>query len=143
MNLSNKQKMLLHTAATAAGAGEAQRRLVQQNVGGCYSAADRTWTRQGFIAVMAFWETHAGGTLPGFTREYWQGEDSRSNPTDALIYRVRREAAGLGWTDANTEAFLKGKHMSSGACERLADAPAYWLHRLLEAIKVMKRRAAV
>ena len=140
MNLSNRQKMLLHVAASAAGADEAERRLVQQNVGGFYSAADKAVTREGFIAVMAFWEQRAGGTLDRFTEGYWQGQDAKANPTDAVIHRIRTEAAALGLTPEQLDAFAAGKHMSNGRYQRLDQMPAYWLRKCLQALVEIRRR---
>ena len=139
MNLSNRQKMLLHVAASAAGADEAERRLVQQNVGGFYSAAEPV-TRQGFIAVMAFWEHKAGGTLASFTESYWQAEDAKANPTDAVIHRIRTEAAALGLGRQQLDAFAAGKHMSNGRYATVDQMPAYWLRRCLEGLKAIRRR---
>jgi len=142
MNLSNKQKMLLHVAAAQAGVTEDQRRVIQRNVGGFHSAADRTCTREGFIAVMAFYEARCGGSLRSFSAGYWAGQDAKANPTDALVCRVRREAHGLGMNDQMLDLFIAGPHMSSGACESVATAPAYWLRRCLEALKAIARRRA-
>jgi len=140
MKLSNRQKALLHSVPAALGIDEAQRRLIQQNVGGFYSAADRTCSRQGFIAVMAFYEQRSGGPLRGFTPGYWSAEDRDANPADALRYRVRRMAAEMGLPADELDRFIAGKHMSSGACAGLDDAGAYWLRSTIEALKVIRRR---
>jgi len=139
--LSNGQKRALHAAARQAGLTEAERRLVQRNVGGFHSAADRTATREGFIAVMAFLEARCGGRLNGCGEGYWRGQDAAANPLDRLRWRIRREAEARGWTEADAEAFLASRHMSGGACRLLAEAPAYWLTRLLQALIEMNRRA--
>lgn len=140
MKLSHRQKALLHMAAAAAGIDDEQRRLIQMNLGGCRSAAGDAWTREGFCAVMAFYEDRAGGCLKGNTPGYWRGQDQLANPTDALVYRVRREAAALGMTDRALDGFLASSHMSSGACQDVATAPAYWLRRLLQGLLAMKKR---
>jgi len=134
--------MLLHVAASAAGVTEDERRLIQRNVGGFHSAADPTTTREGFIAVMAFYESRCGGALAGFTAGYWQREDAKANPTDALIYRLRQEARSLGISDRQLDLFIAGKHMSGGACDSVETATAYWLRRCLEALKAIAKRAA-
>ena len=142
MRLSNKQKMLLHLAAKEAGVGEEQRRTVQRNVGGFYSAADTTATRQGFIAVMAFYERVSDGRLTGFSKSYWQAQDAASNPTDALAHRIGSEAAKLGWRGENVNAFLASRHMSGGLYDDCSTAPAYWLRRLLQGLIEMNTRAS-
>ena len=144
MPLTNGQKKALHLAARAAGVDEAARRLIQRNVGGFHSAADRTATRQGFIAVMAFYESRCAsgraGHLPGFTPGYWKGQDETANPTDAIVFRIRREAKALGLNQARLNAFLAGPHMSSGAYDDVTACPAYWLRKLLEGLKAIRRR---
>ena len=142
MILSNKQKMLLHTAAAQAGVSEDSRRMIQRNVGGFHSAADPTITREGFIGVMAFYEARCGGRLRGFTAGYWQDQDAKADPTDALVHRVRQEAYALRMSDRQLELFLAGPHMSGGACETVETATAYWLRKCLEALKAIRRREA-
>jgi len=138
--LTNGQKKALHSAARQAGIGEEHRRTVQRNLGGFHSAADRTASRAGFIAVMAFYERLCGGTLHGCTAGYWQGQDAGENPTAALGYRVIQEARALGMDKASLDGFLAGPHMSSGLYATVEDAPAYWLRRCLEALKAMRAR---
>ena len=140
--LTTGQKRALHLAARAAGVDEPARRLIQRNIGGFHSAADRTATRAGFIAVMSFYEKRCGGHLAGFSKGYWAGEDERANPADALVHRIRKEARALGMAEARLEQFLAGPHMSAGACRELATAPAYWLGKLLEGLKAIRRRTA-
>ena len=144
--LTRKQKMLLHTAAKSLGIDEAQRRVIQTNAGGFYSAADKTASREGFAAVMAFYEDRSGGRLDGFTAGYWRdavAKNQRGDDTDRLVWRIRREADALGWSAADTDAFLAGRHMSAGKVASVADASAYWLGKLLEALKQMNRRRRV
>jgi hypothetical protein len=43
-------------------------------------------------------------------------------------------------TAPQLDAFLAGPHMSGGDCTGIASAPAYWLSRLLEALKAMNGR---
>jgi hypothetical protein len=138
--LTDGQKRALHSAARELGLADPDRHNIQRNIGGFFSAADRTATRQGFIAVMAFYESLAGGRLSGSQPGYWQGQDAQANPTDSLVYRIRREAAALGWTDEGTNTFLASTHMSSGACTDLASASAYWLRRTLQAMIQMRER---
>ena len=144
MSLTNGQKRAIHCAAREAGidsrTDEDSYRLVLWNVGGFHSAADRTASRQGFIAVMAFFEQRAGGGLTGCTFDYWADEDAKANPRDPIIYRIKRIAAGLGMDDQGIEDFMESRHMSSGAYRRLEDAPTRWLVKLLEALKAMQRR---
>lgn len=140
MSLTNGQKQALHSAARNAGVGEEDRRLIQRNLGGFYSAADRTASREGFIAVMAFLEHKAGGCLRGGTAGYWTAQTETANPTDRLLYRVNREAANMGWTPEHVDNFLHSPKMSNGLFATVADAPAYWLRKLLEALLAIQRR---
>jgi len=142
MKLSNKQKMLLHTVPNGLGITNAERRVIQRNVGGFYSAADKTCTREGFVAVMAFYESRAPGhCLPGGTPDWWAGEAEKTpGPNDSLIRRVRQEAFKIGWTEQQTMLFLCGKHMSNTVYQSINDAPKYWLIRLMEAIKAIRKR---
>jgi len=140
--LTNGQKKALHAAARAAGLDDAARRLIQRNVGGFHSAADRTATRAGFIACMAFYEARCGGRLMGARTGYWQAEDEKASPTDALLFRVRQLALKLGMGDVGLSAFLAGPHISSGQYDDVATCPAYWLRKLLEGVKAIRRRAA-
>jgi len=141
MALTNGQKKALHVAARSAGVPEDMRRGLQLRIGGFYSAADATAARQGFIAVMAFYEARCGGRMGACTAGYWAGENAKANPTDSLVYRIRAEAAALDMTEPSLDAFLAGEHMSRGACESVATAPAYWLRKLLQGlIEIRKRR---
>ena len=60
MALTNNQKRAIHCAARQAGIDPRKQedtyRLVLWNVGGFRSAADRSARRNGYIAVMAFFE---------------------------------------------------------------------------------------
>jgi len=140
MSLTNGQKRALHAAARMAGVSEADRRLIQRNIGGFHSAADLTATRYGFICVMAHYEEMCAGRLGHNTLGYWAGEARRAEPEDALRYAIRREAERLGWRDEQVDRFLASEHMSSGQYRRVRDAPSYWLHRLLSALKAMLAR---
>ena len=145
MPLTNKQKMLLHVvpAGLRPPIDEAQRRVIQRTVGGFYSSADATATREGFVSVMAFYEDRSGGRLDGFSQGYWadaRDKNERGEQTDRLTWRIAREAEALGWSADQVDAFLAGRHMSSGKCRGVADAPAYWLSRLLEALIRMNAR---
>lgn len=138
--LTNGQKKALHSAARQAGVREDERRLIQRNVGGFHSAADRTATREGFIAVMAFLEKLAGGTLRGCTAGYWREQNAESRPGDSLRFRVRQVAGEMGWTVEQTDRFLASKHCSNGFCASVEEASEYWLGRLLDGLKAMGRR---
>ena len=146
MALTNKQKALLHMAAEKLGIDEAQRRIIQQNVGGFFSAADRTAGHEGFCAVMAFYEDRSGGRLAGCTEGYWRDSHAKNAgrvPTHRLIRRIDSEADLLGWTRLHVDNFLAGKHMTSGGHTSVQDAPAYWLRRLLQALIEMNKRGAL
>ena len=148
MSLTNKQKMLLHRVASQLGIDDEQRRIIQRNVGGFHSAADKTASHEGFAAVMAFYEDRAGGTLPGYTPAFWKAAHERNKArdgvsTDRLIWQIRRVAKTLGWPANRIDTFLHGPHMSSGAANNLETANAYWLHRLLDAMKTMAARRAL
>jgi len=138
--LTNGQKKALHCAARRLDLPDDVRRMVQWNVGGFYSAADKTASRQGFIAAMAFYEARQDGWMPGYTPGYWGDEDAKANPADGLRYRCRRLAGELGMDSARLDAFIAGERMSRGGCDGIADAPAYWLRRCLEALKAMRAR---
>jgi len=143
MSLAHGQIKALHVAARQVGLDEADRRLIQRNIGGFYSAADKTASRQGFIAVMAFLEKRAGGQLGRADSGYWEGENKKANPTDSLIHAIRTQALAMAWTDIDVDRFLASKHLTGGAFATVAEAPAYWLGRLLDALKaIAKRRAA-
>lgn len=138
--LTNGQKKALHSAARQLGLLEPERRLVQRNIGGFFSAADRTASRQGFIAVMAFFEAKAGGQIGGSDRGYWQDQDAHANPLDALRHRVNQAAKRMGWSSEDVDKFLASEHMSSGLFATAAEAPAYWLSRLLDGMQAIERR---
>ena len=140
MKLSNRQKAILHKAAAAAGHDEARRRQVQRSIGGFNSCCDRSVTREGFIAVMAYFEGECHGQLPGFTPGYWFGQSLRAEPLDALKVSIRREAQALGWSEGDTESFLASEHLSRGRFRRIQEAPPYWLSRLLDALKAIRKR---
>ena len=140
MALTAGQIKALHAAAREAGVPEDLRRSVQWHVGGFHSCSDRTAGRAGMIAVMAFYELRAGGSLRGCSPGYWQSEDARANRTDALVYACRREARAMGLSDRQLDAFVAGSHMSNGACADVATATAYWLRKLLDGLKAIRRR---
>ena len=139
MNLSRKQKAVIHMAAQAAGYDDARRRIVQRTIGGFESCAGEA-TREGFIHVMAFFEAECRGQLPGYTPGYWRGECRRSGPGTSLEFACRREAKALGWSDATLDAFMAGPKMSRGCYLRVAGASVYWLSRLLDGLKAIGKR---
>jgi hypothetical protein len=89
---------------------------------------------------MAFLEARAGGQLRGCTAGYWAAENVKANPTDRLRWRVNREAAAMGWTPEHVDNFLHSDRMSNGLFGTVADAPAYWLRRLLDAMLAIQKR---
>lgn len=141
MALTNGQKKALHVAARQAEIPEDMRRTIQRRIGGFWSAADKTASREGYIAVMAFYEDRCNGQMGGFTRGYWAAENEKANPTDPLVWRIRREAAAMGLSSDKLDAFLAGPHMSSGACEDVETAPAYWLRKLLQGLIEIRKRS--
>jgi hypothetical protein len=146
MNLSRKQKMLLHSIPNKLGIDAAQRRIIQWNLGGFYSAADPV-TREGFIGVMAHYEMLAGGDLRTVgchsDRGYWQRERDKAMPADGQREILRRLAEQIGMAPEALDSFLAGPKMSSGACTGLADCPPYWLGRAIEAAKAIGRRGGL
>lgn len=143
MRLTNGQKKALHAAAREAHLDDAGYRTALRNLAGVGSATDPRATREGFISVMAFFEHEAGGRLHGCDAGYWQKEMETARPADALLWRIRRDAAALGWAEADLDAFVAGPRMSGGRFARLADAPAPWLVKILEALKAMRGRQEV
>ncbi len=143
--LTRKQKMMLHVVPARLGVDDVDRMVIQRNIGGFLSAADKTASHEGFAAVMAFYEGKAGGRLQGHTRGYWKAQHDRNEtrgPNDRLLWRIRREAGPLGLGDGEINAFLASEHMSSGRHSDVNTASAYWLRRLLQAlIEIRKRRA--
>lgn len=146
MALSNKQKAALHTVPAALGIDEAQRRIIQRNVGGFHSSADPTASHEGFAAVMAFYEGRAGGHLRGYSRGYWAGQHAANEaavpggPTHRLLDRVDREAERLGWDRERVDGFLAGPHCSGGAAIDVEHASPYWLGKLIDALRAMADR---
>ena len=115
-------------------------RDVLNNIGGFGSCADRTASREGFIAVMAFFEKRAGGTLPRSTAGYWQEQDVQANPRDAYVHNIHGLARGLGLTDKQLDDFIAGPKMSNGLYSCLDDAPVAWLAKILNALRAMTKR---
>jgi len=139
--LTNGQKKGLHAAARQAGLTDDQRRIIQRGVGGHVSAADRGWTRADFIRVMAHYEReYCGGEIRGTAPRYWQDELKRLGPDDSLLWAIRREAKNLPdpMTDAQVDAFLS--HMTGGAVAKVSQANSYWLSRLLDGLKALRKR---
>lgn len=144
MALTNNQKRAIHCAARQAGIDPRKQedtyRLVLWNVGGFRSAADRSARRNGYIAVMAFFEERAGGQLKGASPGYWTDQDAKANPRDAIIYNIEQEAAALGMSREQCDGFLAGSHCSSGQYESLDEAPTRWLVKCLEGLKQIRKR---
>jgi len=141
MTLSIGQKRALHVAAREAGVeDDGQRRIIQYNLGGFSSAREPTAHREGFLAVMAFYERRAGGQLGHAAPGYWQYEDAKANPLDGLRHRARTLAGRLGLDDLSLDRFVSGRRMTNGLYQDLAECPAYWLRRVIEGLKAMERR---
>lgn len=141
MSLTNGQKKALHAVARQAGLNDEQRRVLQKGIGGHVSAADRAWTRAEFIRVMAHYEReYCGGEIRGNMPRYWQDQLAALGPNDSLVWRIRQEAAGLPdpMTDAQVDAFLA--RMTGSEIAKVADANAYWLSRLIEGLKALRKR---
>ena len=138
--LTNGQKKALHCAARQAGLDRDAYKLVIRNVGGFQSAADKTASREGFIAAMAFFEARSGGRLRGNTPGYWAAENDRANPRDPVIYRLRQLADSLGMDRRSLDDFLAGPHCSSGLYRSLDEAPVRSLVKLLEGLKAISHR---
>ena len=140
MPLTNRQKMAIHSAARQAGVNKEQRRIVQYNLGGFWSAADAHASHEGFVAAMAHFERIAGGNLRGNTAGYWGEQDRRKNPTDRLLWKVRQLAKPLHFTEQQLDQLVAGPHGTNGAYGRLADLPACWLRNIIEALKAIAKR---
>jgi hypothetical protein len=138
--LTNGQKKALHCAARQAGIAEPMRRSIQRRLGGFYSAADRTATRHGFLAVMAFLEDRAGGRLRGNTAGYWQAAYEKEDPESALRYKARLLGADLGMDGGDLDRFVASTRVSGGRARDLATAPRWALRKLVEALKAMRER---
>jgi len=146
MALTNGQKQALHAAARMMGPAftDGMRRAVQQRIGGFYSAADKTASRLGFIACMAWYETELEklGKQLARTRTYWRDELAKAVPGDGLRYRVRQLAKDLGWDDDRLDAWIAGEHMSKGAAADVRTANIYWLRKAVDGLAAMARRQA-
>jgi hypothetical protein len=138
--LTNGQKKALHCAARQIGLADEMRRSVQRRLGGFYSAADKTATRWGFLAVMAFFETQAGGRLRGNTAGYWQRAYEKEDPESALRYKARALGADLGMDAGDLDRFVASDRVSGGRARGLATAPRWALRKLVEALKAMRER---
>ena len=144
--LTNKQKTLLHLIPKGLGVDDAQRRVIQRNVGGFYSAADKTASHAGFAAVMAYYEDRAGGQLERYTPGFWAAAVEKTSGEDRsrLLWRIEREAEALTWRyPEDVNAFLASKKMSGGKYADVRETPIYWLSRLLQALIEMRRRAGL
>jgi cytochrome c2 len=147
MALSAKQKMLLHTVPQALGISDEERILIQRSLGGFHSAADPTAGREGFIAVMAHYESRSpGGQIAGNTPGYWQTEDRKVTSGEAgrqaKIAMIRKACAQLNWSDQTLNNFLCGPRMSSGLFGHADEASDYWLRKCLQALLAIITRNA-
>ncbi len=138
--LTNGQKKALHSAARQAGVPEWLRRSVQRRIGGFHSCADRTATRNGFLAVMAYLEDWAGGCLRGNTPGYWRAAYEREDPESALRFKARALAADLAMDSGDLDRFVASDRVSGDRARNLATAPRWALRKLVEALKAMLKR---
>lgn len=142
--LTNKQKKLLHMIPARMGIDNEQRRTIQRNVGGFESAADKAATHEGFVSVMAFYESRNGGRLSGYTEGFWTSANERNagggGALSRLRWTIRNLAQKMGWTDTDCDTFLESKHCSSGTYDSLDHADRYWLGRCLDGMKAMAGR---
>jgi hypothetical protein len=92
---------------------------------------------------MAFYERLCGGKLRHSGYRYWQLEDAKANPTDALVYKAKQLAQALGMTDEQLDDWIAGPRMSSGACDGVDTASAYWLRRAIEGLRAIGRRKKI
>ncbi len=145
MKLTNKQKAMLHMIPNTLGIDDAQRRIIQRNVGGFHSAKDTTATHEGFAAVMAYYEQQANGKLDGYTAGYWQAqheknENAGGHDNNRIIYRILQAGDLLGMGRLDVEAFLASDHMSGGMFVSLDDCDYRWLQKLLDGLSARIRR---
>jgi hypothetical protein len=109
--LTNAQKGLLHSVPQSLGVDDEQRKLVQVNIGGAWSAVDMTYA--GFVRVMAFWEQH-GWTDGRNGRGYWAAQE-KGVGLDALRGKCWRLAALAGWTVPGRP---EGRNLDYGRLDR-------------------------
>ncbi len=140
MPLTNRQKMAIHSAARQAGVNDEQRRIVQYNLGGFWSAADTHASHEGFVAAMAHFERTAGGTLRGNTAGYWAEQDQKKNSTRRLLWKVRELAKPLHFTEQQLDQLVAGPHGTKGVYQHLNELPACWLRNIIEALKAIAKR---
>lgn len=143
--LTNKQKMLLHIVPTHLGVDDDQRRTIQRNIGGFESAADKSASHEGFVAVMAFYEDRGGGCLAGYTDGFWtqaneKNVNSGGGNDDRLRWLIRQQAASMSWEENECDIFMASKHCSSGAYQTIGEANRYWLSRCLDGMRAIAGR---
>jgi hypothetical protein len=91
--LLNWHKAMLHSVPASLGVDDAQRRLIQKNLGGEWSAADMDYA--GFCRVMAHYET-CGFVDERKGRGWWTAQ-SQGDRREALRGKVYKLAALAGW----------------------------------------------
>lgn len=146
MELSKKQKMLLHTVPAALGISNEERILIQRSLGGFHSAADPTAGREGFIAVMAHYEARSPGQkIAGNTPGYWAAENKKVTSGEAgrqaklaMIYKAKLQ---LNWSYITLDNFLGGPRMSNGVFGHIDEASDYWLKKCLQALLAIIKRS--
>ena len=140
MALKHWQLGLLHTAPAALGIDERERKLIQRNLAGAWSAKDMDVA--GFARVMAFYERH-GWRDARWSATFWRGLAERSDLL-GLEGKVLKLASVLGWTrpdgkvdrprlDGFVGRTTGGRKASLNKCDRGE------LNALIEALKGMVR----
>ncbi|MFA5123596.1 hypothetical protein [Zavarzinia sp.] len=148
MSLTRWQLGLLHSAPASLGVLEDERKLVQANLGGAWSAKDMDYA--GLCRVMAFWESK-GYVDPANGPGWWAAQEDGSR-TVALRGKVLKLAALAGWIVqgrpegrnvdfARIDAFCAAQFAGRSGCSRLKDAGPGDLLELVEAFKEIAKRA--
>jgi len=149
--LSNWQLGMLHSVPASLGIKEDNRRLIQLNVGGADSGA--LMGPGGFVAVMAFYETH-GWIDPRHGAGHWGRLNDRANALGPAVLARRRKVYKLGyllgWTVAGEPRLLDmtrldgmAERVTQGRRRRMNDCDAADLGGLIEALKAMTEREEV
>jgi len=141
MALKAWQTGLLHAAPAALGVDDRQRRLVQRNVGGAWSAADMDFPA--FVAVMAFWE-RCGWRDRRREARFWRRLAARGDLL-GLESKALKLASLAGWTrddghvdfrrlDGFVQRQTDGRRRSLRQCDRED------LYQVIEGLKALGGR---